>query len=82
MDGTFDFAFIMDTMKSEEALSVEPLIQEDIKMVTSSDHPLLAKSEGFPKDLIAGNTFTYRNGMLLSNVIGRRFSCSRRISIK
>lgn len=52
LDGTLDFAFIMDTMKSGEALSVDPLIQEDIKMVTSSDHPLLAKSKVFPKDLI------------------------------
>ncbi|WP_099159099.1 LysR family transcriptional regulator [Virgibacillus ndiopensis] len=52
LKGTLDIAFIMDTSKPGDALKLEPLIQEEIKLVTSPDHPLLAKSEVCPKDLV------------------------------
>jgi len=51
LDGLLDFAFIMDALKPGNALIIEPLIQEKIKMVAASNHPLLAKSEVCPKDL-------------------------------
>lgn len=35
MKGTLDVAFIMDISKPEEALTIKPLIQEDIKLVAS-----------------------------------------------
>ncbi|MCG7334659.1 LysR family transcriptional regulator [Sporosarcina sp. ACRSM] len=51
MNGTLDIAFIMDITKSEEALTIKPLIQEDIKLVAASNHPLASKSEVHLKDI-------------------------------
>ncbi|QQK75586.1 LysR family transcriptional regulator [Salicibibacter cibarius] len=51
LDGSLDFAFIMDISKSGDALNIEPLIQEEIKMVAASDHPLPEKSKICLKDL-------------------------------
>jgi DNA-binding transcriptional LysR family regulator len=51
VEGLLDIAFIMDKAKPGEALRVESLMQEQIKMVASPDHPLLVKSEVCPKDL-------------------------------
>ncbi|WP_042348524.1 LysR family transcriptional regulator [Bacillus massiliigorillae] len=51
MDGSLDFAFIMDTLKAGDVLRIEALIQEKIKMVAVPNHRLFAKSEVSSKDL-------------------------------
>ncbi|WP_339229029.1 LysR family transcriptional regulator [Oceanobacillus sp. FSL K6-2867] len=51
MKGTLDVAFIMDISKPEEALTIKPLIQEDIKLVASPNHSLAAKPEIQLKDI-------------------------------
>ena len=51
LEGLLDIAFIMDTLKPGDALKIESLIQENIKLVVAPDHPLLAKKEVCPKDL-------------------------------
>ncbi|MFC7392945.1 LysR family transcriptional regulator [Scopulibacillus cellulosilyticus] len=51
LEGLLDLAFIMDISKPANALKIEPLIQEEILMVASPDHPLLAKTEISLKDL-------------------------------
>lgn len=51
MNGTLDVAFIMDITKPEDALTIKPLIQEDIKLVVAPDHPLASKSEVLLKDI-------------------------------
>lgn len=50
-EGLLDIAFIMDTSKPGDALQIECLTQEKIKMVVCPDHPLLAKLEVRPKEL-------------------------------
>lgn len=45
MNGMLDVAFIMDISKPEEALTIKPLIQEDIKLVAAPSHPLASRSE-------------------------------------
>lgn len=50
-EGLLDIAFIMDTSKPRDALQIECLTQEQIKMVVCPDHPLLAKSNVDPKEL-------------------------------
>ncbi|MBN8235853.1 LysR family transcriptional regulator [Halobacillus kuroshimensis] len=40
MDGRLDAAFIMDTSRPEESLTIEPLLQEDIKLVAGADYRL------------------------------------------
>ncbi|HEU5140551.1 MAG TPA: LysR family transcriptional regulator [Bacillales bacterium] len=51
LNGKLDIAFIMDTSKPGDALTLEPLVQEEIKMVAAPDHPLLAQTEISPGDL-------------------------------
>ncbi|MFG3614125.1 LysR family transcriptional regulator [Rummeliibacillus stabekisii] len=51
MNGMLDVAFIMDISKPEEALTIKPLIQEDIKLVAAPSHPLASKSEIYLKDI-------------------------------
>ncbi|MGR6899377.1 LysR family transcriptional regulator [Rummeliibacillus sp. BSL5] len=51
MNGMLDVAFIMDISKPEEALTIKPLIQEDIKLVAAPGHPLASKSEIYLKDI-------------------------------
>ncbi|MBB4823991.1 DNA-binding transcriptional LysR family regulator [Sporosarcina luteola] len=50
-EGLLDIAFIMDTSKPGDALQIECLIQEKIKLIVSPDHHLLAKSEVHFTDL-------------------------------
>lgn len=50
-EGSLDIAFIMDTVRPSDELMVKPLIQEQIKMTASPDHPLFKKSEVYMKDL-------------------------------
>ncbi|WP_433957337.1 LysR family transcriptional regulator [Cytobacillus horneckiae] len=52
MDGTLDLAFIMDSSKPEEALFMERLVEEKMKLVASPDHPLLFKEKITTEDLI------------------------------
>ncbi|WP_096438730.1 LysR family transcriptional regulator [Alteribacter populi] len=51
MKGILDAAFIMDVPKPEEGLTIEELLKEEIKLVTSPDHPLAKKSEVILKDI-------------------------------
>ncbi len=51
MDGVLDIAFITDVLKPGNAVTVEPLVKEDMKMVSSPDHPLLTKHTVLPADL-------------------------------
>lgn len=51
MSGMLDVAFIMDISKPEDALTIKPLIQEDIKLVAALSHPLASKSEVHLKDI-------------------------------
>ncbi|MCA1022221.1 LysR family transcriptional regulator [Halobacillus litoralis] len=46
MDGRLDAAFIMDRSSPGDSLTIETLLQEDIKLVAASDHPL-AELKGF-----------------------------------
>lgn len=50
-DGTLDLAFIMDLCKPADGLKVEPLIQEELKMVSSAGHSLQAKEKLCLKEL-------------------------------
>lgn len=51
MNGQLDVAFIMDVSKPEDALTIKPLIQEQIVLVTAPDHILAAKPEVALKDI-------------------------------
>lgn len=51
MNGQLDVAFIMDVSKPEEALTIKPLIQEEIVLVTASDHVLASRPEVTLKDI-------------------------------
>lgn len=51
MNGQLDVAFIMDVSKPEEALTIKPLILEEIVLVTASDHVLAAKPKVALKDI-------------------------------
>ena len=51
MDGVLDIAFITDVLKPGNAVTMEPLVKEDMKMVSSPDHPLLTKHTVLPADL-------------------------------
>jgi len=51
MNGMLDVAFIMDISKPEDALTIKPLIQEDIKLVAAPNHPLASESEVHLKDI-------------------------------
>ncbi|MDM5189175.1 LysR family transcriptional regulator [Bacillus sp. DX4.1] len=50
MEGKLDLAFILDECKTEDALHVESLIQEELKIVVFPNHPLLEKSTISTKD--------------------------------
>ncbi|MBP1950781.1 LysR family transcriptional regulator [Virgibacillus litoralis] len=51
LEGNLDVAFIMDTLKPGDALTIESLTEDKMKLVVAPEHPLLNKSEIFPKDL-------------------------------
>lgn len=51
MNGLLDVAFIMDVTKPEESLRIQPLIQEEIKLVAAPNHPLAKRKEIDPKDI-------------------------------
>lgn len=51
LEGLLDIAFIMDISKPGDALRLESLVQEQLIMVASPGHPLLDKSQVYPKDL-------------------------------
>ena len=49
-EGKLDLVFILDECKTEDALHVESLIQEELKIVVFPDHPLLEKDTISTKD--------------------------------
>lgn len=49
--GQLDIAFITDISKPADVLKIEPLIEEQIKMVVFPEHPLVHKKKILPKDL-------------------------------
>ncbi|MFV1861563.1 LysR family transcriptional regulator [Bacillus amyloliquefaciens] len=51
LQGQLDITFILDVNRSEDALHVESLIQDEIKMVAANDHPFPADSPAALKDL-------------------------------
>lgn len=51
LEGTLDLAFIMDLCKPADPLKVEPLIQDELKMVAAPGHPLHIKDRICLKDL-------------------------------
>ncbi|SDQ80365.1 LysR family transcriptional regulator [Virgibacillus salinus] len=51
LEGNLDVAFIMDTLKPGDALTIESLTQDRMKLVAAPGNALLNKSEVFPKDL-------------------------------
>ena len=51
INGVLDIAFIMDVPKPGNALTVESLVKEQMRLVSSCDHPLLAKDKVLPNDL-------------------------------
>ncbi|SDZ12024.1 MULTISPECIES: LysR family transcriptional regulator [Bacillus] len=51
MEGKLDLAFILDECKIEDALHVESLVREELKIVAFPNHPLLEKSLISTKDL-------------------------------
>lgn len=50
MEGKLDLAFILDECKTEDALHIESLIKEELKIVVFPNHPLLEKSTISTKD--------------------------------
>ncbi|EEM04869.1 hypothetical protein bmyco0002_26670 [Bacillus pseudomycoides] len=50
MEGKLDLAFILDECKAEDALHVESLVREKLKIVVFPNHPLLEKSIISTKD--------------------------------
>ncbi|UOQ91581.1 LysR family transcriptional regulator [Halobacillus shinanisalinarum] len=51
LQGQLDLAFIMDTEKPEQFLHIEPLIEEELKLVASSSNPLGNKSRVLPEHI-------------------------------
>ncbi|MGN8646758.1 LysR family transcriptional regulator [Gracilibacillus sp. HCP3S3_G5_1] len=51
LKGNLDIAFIMDIVKPGESLTTEALIQDELKLVASSNHRLASKMNVFTKDL-------------------------------
>ncbi|WP_404459468.1 LysR family transcriptional regulator [Oceanobacillus kapialis] len=51
LKGELDIAFIMDVMKPGDSLTMESLIQDDMKLVASPDHPLAWENKVVTKDL-------------------------------
>ncbi|PEF41051.1 LysR family transcriptional regulator [Bacillus wiedmannii] len=51
MEGKVDLAFILDECKTEDALHVEPLMKEELKIVAASGHRLLEQRFITTKDL-------------------------------
>lgn len=51
LNGSVDLAFLMGVPKPGNALTVEPLVQERMRMVAAPDHPLLLQPEVLPSDL-------------------------------
>lgn len=51
MEGKVDLAFILDECKTEDALHVEPLMKEELKVVAASGHRLLEQPSISTKDL-------------------------------
>ena len=51
MSGKLDAAFIMDATKPEHALTIKPLIEEEIVFIAAANHHLAAKSQVALKDL-------------------------------
>ncbi|MFD2924712.1 LysR family transcriptional regulator [Halobacillus naozhouensis] len=56
LKGELDIAFIMDVPKPGDSLITEPLIQEQMKLVSAADHPLALNHDLTPNDL-AHETF-------------------------
>ncbi|HZG17032.1 MAG TPA: LysR family transcriptional regulator [Candidatus Bathyarchaeia archaeon] len=52
LNGKLDVAFIMDVPKPSNAITIEPLIKERMRLVASNDHPLLANPDVKPSDLL------------------------------
>lgn len=50
LEGKLDIAFIMDKQKPQEALIIEPLLQEELKVVMSPNYLLSSNSKEFPKE--------------------------------
>lgn len=51
MEGKVDLAFILDECKTEDALHVEPLMKEELKVVAAPGHRLLERPSVSIKDL-------------------------------
>ena len=51
MEGKVDLAFILDECKTEDALHVEPLMKEELKVVAAPGHHLLQQTSVSIKDL-------------------------------
>lgn len=50
-EGVLDFAFIMDEAKPHDMITIEPLIQEQIKIVTAPNHPIQKRKKFSVQDL-------------------------------
>lgn len=51
LKGNLDVAFIMDVVKPSDSLTMETLIQDDMKLVASPKHPLASKAKVSTKNL-------------------------------
>ena len=51
IEGKVDLAFILDECKTEDALHVEPLMKEELKVVAASGHHILQQTSVSIKDL-------------------------------
>ncbi|MGG4268583.1 LysR family transcriptional regulator [Peribacillus simplex] len=70
-EGLLDVAFIMDVSKSEGSLRIEQLIQEELKMVASPNHP---KSEFSPFDLRHETLLLTETGCSYRNIFEDSFN--------
>lgn len=73
MDGLLDIAFITDVPRPGDAFTMESLTQENIKMVASPDHPLLAKSKVSPGDLEHETLLLTETGCSYRNMLEESF---------
>ncbi len=69
MEGKVDLAFILDECKTEDALHVEPLMKEELKVVVCSRASFTPANFCFDKRFRDGNTFINRTRVLISDFI-------------
>ncbi|MGE6226113.1 LysR family transcriptional regulator [Paenibacillus chitinolyticus] len=74
LEGILDIAFIMDSCKPRDALHIETLIREELKIVASPDHPLADAKNLAPKDLEHETFLLTEAGCSYRTILERTFA--------